>query len=63
MNIEDFTAKLLLHLDEPVSDESAWLINEFLYRLSQSWGSAYYGQIRRYVDENFPVSDSETPWE
>lgn len=62
MNIEDFTTKLLLHLDEPVSDESAWLINEFLYRLSQSWESAYYGQIRRY-EEGFPVSDSETPWE
>lgn len=63
MNIEDLATRLLLYLDEPVSDESAWLINEFLYRLSQAWGSTYYGQIRRYIEENYPVSDSETPWE
>ena len=64
MNPDDFsTDDLDAFFGWPVTDQSAWLINELLHRMAELWEGHHLAQIMRYADDHRPPPrDPEHPW-
>lgn len=47
---------------DEISDEAAYVLCEFIAKLSVALEHRHYGQLRRYVKESHPARDAEQPW-
>ncbi len=48
---------------EPMSDEAAFAVHLFLEQFTCQFESAYYAQIRRYIESQRLALDEQRPWQ